>query len=59
METSGSQVFFVDYCSLTDRHPRTRHHDCTFFTTKVSSLISVEGGKAISLSLNEKNIPNT
>ena len=30
-----------------------------FFTTKVSSLISVEGGKAISLSLNEINIPNT
>ena len=30
-----------------------------FFTTKVSSLISVEGGKPISLSLNEINIPNT
>ena len=30
-----------------------------FLTTKVSSLISVEGGKAISLSLNEINIPKT
>ena len=30
-----------------------------FFATKVSSLISVEGGKAISLSLNEINISNT
>ena len=35
-----------------NRHPGNHH--CTFFTTKVSSVISVERGKALSRSLNDK-----
>ena len=52
MMTAASKFLSFSVFSR-NRHPEKLH--CTFFvTTKVSTLISIEGGKTLSRSLNNK-----
>ena len=50
-------TFKFKFPRLFSKNRNAEKHHCPFFTTKVSSLISVEGGKTLSRSLNDK-IPN-
>ena len=53
----NEDIFNFKFSRLFSKHRHLGKNHCTFFTTKVSLLISIEGGKALSQLLNHKT-PN-